>query len=140
MARGGILPLALAARVLLSMLLAACLINAPLCAARCARIQCAPVSPASSAEPCHRSSAVPSNSSTPPIAASSITTCITGELLFTAPRLQDFSVSIESLLSADLFQLNPVTPSNPADSLARAPALAAGNVATGLSPATPLRI
>jgi hypothetical protein len=81
-------------RALISASLIACLTIAPICAARCATTLCVPVSSDNSPNDCHHSSH--HSGSAPTFTTRSAIPCPTAELIFTTPRLDPSSVSIES--------------------------------------------
>lgn len=88
----------------LSVFLVACMVTAPLCAARCAAPVCDPTPSGQSADTCHHASQVPGD--VPVFTAAAKNACTTGEFLFTAPRLEPWSAStLTFVVSLDLLSV-----------------------------------
>jgi hypothetical protein len=90
------------ARALLCASVILCLVIAPICATRCAASQsCTPGSPAGDSDGCHHSSNHAGSGAT--LGFFSANPCGNGDIVFTAPRVEERTLSPNSYTAASFF-------------------------------------
>src|ERR1700741_1367432 len=98
---------------ILSATLFRCLVTLPICSARCAAQACLPDSSVS-ADSCHESTDDPGSTGWRNKASQN--SCAAGEIVFTAPRLEERAISPKSSTAPNFlapFTLNPAVPIGP---------------------------